>query len=108
GEGLARRRRRLDARDRRDRRRRRRDRARRGRARRTRQREGARLTPGLRRRGVSLYAAVVVALAIPASAAAHAYLVRTLPSASGVVNAPPAQVSLTYDEAVEPRFAIVS
>ena len=60
------------------------------------------------RRGVVLYVAVVVALAIPASASAHAYLVRTSPSASGVVNIPPAQVSLTYDEAVEPRFAIVS
>jgi copper transport protein len=58
--------------------------------------------------GVALYVAVVVALAIPASAAAHAYLVRTVPSASGVVNTPPAQVSLTYDEAVEPRFAIIS
>jgi copper transport protein len=58
--------------------------------------------------GVALYVAIVVALAIPASAAAHAYLVRTSPSASGVVNTPPAQVSLTYDEAVEPRFAFVS
>jgi copper transport protein len=34
--------------------------------------------------------------------------VRTSPSASGVVNTPPVQVSLTYDEAVEPRFAIIS
>jgi copper transport protein len=34
--------------------------------------------------------------------------VRTSPSGSGVDNTPPAQVSLTYDEAVEPRFAIVS
>jgi copper transport protein len=58
--------------------------------------------------GVALYVGVVVALAIPASAAAHAYLVRTSPSASGVVNTPPAQVLLTYDEAVEPRFAIIS
>jgi copper transport protein len=31
-----------------------------------------------------------------------------VPSASGVVNIPPAQVLLTYDEAVEPRFAIIS
>jgi copper transport protein len=57
---------------------------------------------------ITLYAGVVIALAIPASASAHAYLVRTVPSASGVVNTPPSQVSLTYDEAVEPRFAIVS
>jgi copper transport protein len=58
--------------------------------------------------GVGVYGAAVVALAIPASASAHAYLVRTTPSASGVVNTPPGQVLLTYDEAVEPRFAIVS
>ena len=58
--------------------------------------------------GVALYAAVVVALAIPASAAAHAYLVKTVPSASSEVDTPPPQVALTYDEAVEPRFAIIS
>jgi copper transport protein len=58
--------------------------------------------------GLALYAGVVVALAVPASASAHAYLVRTVPSASGVVNTPPSQVSLTFDEAVEPRFAIIS
>jgi copper transport protein len=62
----------------------------------------------LRGWGVVFYAAVVVALAIPASAAAHAYLVRTSPSASSEVDTPPTQVSLTYDEAVEPRFAIIS
>jgi len=66
------------------------------------------MSKSLRWWGVALYVGVVVALAIPASAAAHAYLVRTSPSASGVVNTPPAQVLLTYDEAVEPRFAIIS
>jgi copper transport protein len=50
----------------------------------------------------------VLALAVPAVAYAHAYLVRTVPSASGTVNTPPKQVALTYDEAVEPKFAIVS
>src|SRR5213079_2490972 len=39
---------------------------------------------------------------------AHAVLLRTVPSASGVVDSPPAQVALTYSEAVEPRFAVVS
>jgi copper transport protein len=61
--------------------------------------------------GVGAAAALVATLAalvLPVSASAHAYLVRTSPSASGVVNTPPAQVSLTYDEAVEPRFAIIS
>jgi copper transport protein len=48
------------------------------------------------------------ALALPSAAAAHAYLIKTSPVASGVLNSPPGQVSLTFDEAVEPKFAIVS
>ncbi|MDQ6728912.1 MAG: copper resistance protein CopC/CopD, partial [Actinomycetota bacterium] len=56
---------------------------------------------------------VAVGLAVssaqaPAAASAHAYLVRTTPAASGILNAPPATVALTFDEAVEPRFAIIS
>jgi copper transport protein len=51
---------------------------------------------------------LVVALALPAGAWAHAALLRTSPSASVTVNGSPARVSLTYSEAVEPRFAIVS
>jgi copper transport protein len=61
-----------------------------------------------RGRGVTLVALLVAALALPAAAWAHAALLRTVPSASGTVNSPPAQVSLTYSEAVEPKFAIVS
>ena len=53
-------------------------------------------------------AAVVGALALPAAAWAHAALLRTVPSPSGTVNAAPKEVRLTYSEAVEPRFAIVS
>ena len=48
-------------------------------------------------------------LALPGAASAHAYLVKTVPAASGVARTlrpPPSQ--LTYDEAVEPRFAIIS
>jgi copper transport protein len=52
--------------------------------------------------------AVGVALALPAAASAHAYLIRTEPPASQVLNAPPKTVALTYDEAVEPRLAIIS
>jgi copper transport protein len=52
--------------------------------------------------------AALVALALPASASAHAYLIRTDPPASEVLNSPPATVALTYDEAVEPKFAIIS
>ena len=59
-------------------------------------------------RRLSLAAAVFVALAAPASAWAHAALLRTSPVASRVVNTPPGEVALTYSEAVEPRFAIVS
>ena len=51
---------------------------------------------------------VAAALAFPASAFAHAALLRTAPSASVTVNGSPKHVSLTYSEAVEPRFAIVS
>ena len=45
---------------------------------------------------------------VPSVASAHAYLIRTVPAASGVLDAPPPNVQLTYDEAVEPRFAIIS
>ena len=52
--------------------------------------------------------AVAAWLALPARASAHAYLVKTVPAASVVLNAPPPNIQLTYDEAVEPRFAIIS
>ncbi len=51
---------------------------------------------------------VLAALALPASASAHAYLIKTVPAASVILDSPPATVQLTYDEAVEPRFAIIS
>jgi methionine-rich copper-binding protein CopC len=57
--------------------------------------------------GVAL-AAVVAALAVPAAAWAHAALLRAVPSPSQTLNTPPKQLALTYSEAVEPRFAIVS
>ncbi len=53
-------------------------------------------------------AACAVALACPLAASAHAYLVRTVPSASGLVEVAPTSVQLTYNEVVEPRFAIIS
>jgi copper transport protein len=61
-----------------------------------------------RARTVTTLLALAASLALPATAWAHAALLHTVPSASGVVNSPPAQVELTYSEAVEPRFAIVS
>ena len=53
-------------------------------------------------------AAALAALALPAAASAHAYIVKTVPAASVAVNTPPPAVQLTYDEAVEPRLAIIS
>jgi copper transport protein len=53
-------------------------------------------------------AALAAVLALPASASAHAYLVKTVPAASVIVNTPPPAVALTFDEAVEPRFALIS
>ena len=64
------------------------------------------MTP--RGRAFVVLAGVLLALALPAVASAHAVLLRTSPVASKVVNAPPALVTLTYSEAVEPRFATVS
>ena len=61
-----------------------------------------------RGRIVAALAVGVMVLAVPSSASAHAYLIRTVPAASGVLNGPPPNVQLTYDEAVEPKFAIIS
>ena len=46
--------------------------------------------------------------ALPGAASAHAYLVKTVPAASVVLNSPPPNIQLTFDEAVEPKFAIIS
>jgi copper transport protein len=60
-------------------------------------------------RDVAVVALVAVAgLALPATASAHAYLVKTVPSPSAILDVPPRRVALTYDEPVEPRFAIIS
>jgi copper transport protein len=48
------------------------------------------------------------ALALPASAWAHAALLQTVPQASRTTNVAPTEVRLRYSEPVEPRFAIVS
>ncbi len=61
-----------------------------------------------RGRSVAAIAALTVGLMLPAAASAHAYLIKTVPAASGVLDVPPPNVQLTYDEAVEPRFAIIS
>jgi copper transport protein len=53
-------------------------------------------------------AIALLALAFPAIASAHAVLIRTVPVASNLLPAAPAEVRLTYSEPIEPRFAIVS
>ena len=61
------------------------------------------------RRGiVSMLAAALGLLAFASTASAHAYLVKTVPAASVVLDLPPTNIQLTYDEAVEPRLAIIS
>ena len=55
-----------------------------------------------------LFAASAVALALPAAAWAHAALLRTSPEPSGIISNAPPRVLLSYSEAVEPRFAVVS
>jgi copper transport protein len=62
----------------------------------------------LRRAGLASAALLAGAGCWPAPASAHAYLISTSPTASGVLNSPPRTVSLTFDEAVEPRFAVIS
>ena len=61
-----------------------------------------------RGRIVVTLAAVGIGLVAPSVASAHAYLVKTVPAASVVLEVPPPNIQLTYDEAVEPRFAIIS
>jgi copper transport protein len=61
-----------------------------------------------RRRIVVAMAVAAAGLVLPNVASAHAYLVKTVPAASVVLNVPPPNIQLTYDEAVEPRFAIIS
>ncbi len=65
------------------------------------------MTDRVRRTGLALAVAACV-LALPQAAWAHAALLRTDPQASGTVASSPARVSLTYDEAVAPRFAVIS
>jgi copper transport protein len=55
-----------------------------------------------------LLAALTAALTFAGTASAHAYIVKTVPQASVVLTAPPPEVALTFDEAVEPRFATIS
>jgi copper transport protein len=60
------------------------------------------------RRLLCLLVLVAGTLVVPAAAFAHAALLHTVPDASETVNVPPKQVELTFSEAVEPRFAVVS
>lgn len=60
------------------------------------------------RRAAVAGAVAALALLVPAAASAHAYLIKTVPTASVILSTAPRSVQLTFDEAVEPRFAIIS
>ena len=60
------------------------------------------------RRLLAVAAVSAAALLLPAVASAHAYLVKTFPAASQEIDTPPTQLRLVYDEAVEPKFAVIS
>ena len=63
----------------------------------------------MRRRLLALAGiAAAAALALPGAALAHAALLKTFPQASELLDRQPRLVALTYDEVVEPRFAIIS
>jgi copper transport protein len=62
----------------------------------------------VKRRALVLAGIAAAALALPATAWAHAALLKTFPQASQLLDTQPKMVELTYDEVVEPRFAIVS
>jgi copper transport protein len=66
------------------------------------------VTSRARRTGLAVAAAAACALALPGAAWAHAALLRTTPQASGTIPSSPARVTLTFDEAVAPKFAVVS
>ena len=66
------------------------------------------MTSRVRRTGFALAVAAALALALPQAAWAHAALLRTDPQASGTIPSSPRRVSLTFDEAVAPRFAVIS
>lgn len=51
--------------------------------------------------------AAVILLATPTLAHAHAQLRRAEPPVGGTVRSPPAQVEITFNEAVEPRFSAI-
>ena len=61
-----------------------------------------------RARAALVVVVLAAAGAFPAAASAHAVLEKTTPLASATVPASPARVTLTFDEAVEPRFAVIS
>jgi len=60
------------------------------------------------KRALVLASVAAAALALPAVASAHAILLKTFPQASATLNGSPGTVRLTFDEVVEPRFAVVS
>jgi copper resistance protein C len=54
--------------------------------------------------------AIVLALlvAIPATAGAHAVLIKSSPARRAILSVPPARVELTFNERLEPAYSTVS
>jgi methionine-rich copper-binding protein CopC len=57
------------------------------------------------KRGFLFAASLCLALAVPRIATAHALLVKAVPAVGGAVSASPADIKITFSEAVEPRFS---
>jgi methionine-rich copper-binding protein CopC len=57
---------------------------------------------------ITLAAAGMLSLAATASAFAHAHLVTADPAPGATVSTPPAAVSITFDDEVEPRFTTIA
>jgi methionine-rich copper-binding protein CopC len=53
-------------------------------------------------------AALLVCLTVPATAAAHAVLVKSSPARRAVLAAPPSRVELTFNERLEPAYSTMS
>ncbi len=59
-------------------------------------------------RTISHAAAIILLLAAPSLAFAHARLRQADPPVDGTVRSPPTQVEITFSEAVEPRFSAIT
>jgi methionine-rich copper-binding protein CopC len=62
----------------------------------------------IRSRLIAAPAALLLALAVPAAAFAHAHLRTAVPAPGGTVGKAPTELVINYSEAVEPHFSTVA